>query len=321
MSAKPSFFQIGLFVLIGVAILVGALVAFGAGQIFRPRTYIETYVDGTVQGIEVGSPVKFRGVQVGRVKSIDFSFNEYGVAGQVGRYNYVIILMEIDREMFPDMFSENLTPIITKMVEQGLRARIEPLGITGMNYIEINFVKDPAQFPPLALDWTPHYYYIPSAPGQLTNILDSVNNIMREVEKLNISGMTASLNDLLDNLNRAVTGAELDKVSSDLQMLLQEFKTSLAQANVGELSAGMQKLMTGLESTNAELNKVLTNIEPSTRLNSGQIRSIVSSLAEATANIETLSAEVKKRPSLLLWGTPPSEKKKPTPKPTPVPRR
>jgi ABC-type transporter Mla subunit MlaD len=321
MSAKPSFFQIGLFVIIALAILVGALIAFGAGQIFRPRTYIETYVDGTVQGIEVGSPVKFRGVQIGRVNSIDFSFNEYGTADKVDRYNYVIILMEIDREMFPGMFSENLTPLIKKSVEQGLRARIEPLGITGMNYIEINYVKDPTQFPPLAIDWVPHYYYIPSAPGQLTNILDSVNNIMREVEKLNISGMTASLNELLDNLNRAVTGADLGKVSADLQQLLEELRSSLTDANLGAVSEGMQSLMTGLEKTNTELSKVLTNIEPSTRLNSAEIRSIVRNLAEATANIETLSAEVKKRPSLLLWGTPPSEKKKPTPRPTPAPRR
>ena len=100
--------------------------------------------------------------------------------------------MEIDREMFPGMFSENLTPMIEKNVEQGLRARIEPQGITGINYIEINYVKDPSQFPPLAVDWKPHYYYIPSAPGQLTNMLDSINNIMRQIEELNIGGMSKS---------------------------------------------------------------------------------------------------------------------------------
>ena len=45
---------------------------------FRPRIYIETYVDASVQGVDVGSPVKFRGVPIGRVSAIKFTFNEYG---------------------------------------------------------------------------------------------------------------------------------------------------------------------------------------------------------------------------------------------------
>ena len=67
----------------------------------------------------MGSPVKFRGVQIGRVSSINFTFNEYGASSQVDRFNYVIILMEIDHEMFPGMFSENLTPLIEKNVAAG----------------------------------------------------------------------------------------------------------------------------------------------------------------------------------------------------------
>ncbi len=193
MSQKPSYFRIGLFIVVALAILAGGLIALGAGQMFRPRIYIETYVDGTVQGVDVGSPVKFRGVPIGRVSGINFTFNEYGASSQVDRFNYVLILMEIDREMFPGMFSENLTPVIEKNVEQGLRARIEPQGITGINYIEINYVNDPNQFPPLAVNWKPHYYYIPSAPGQLTNMLDSINSIMRQVEQLNIGGMSKSI--------------------------------------------------------------------------------------------------------------------------------
>src|ERR1700754_700444 len=117
MSQKPNYFRIGLFIVVALAVLTGGLIAFGAGQMFRPRIYIETYVDGTVQGVDVGSPVKFRGVPIGQVSSISFTFNEYGAPSQVGRFNYVRILMEIEREMFPGMFSENLTPVIEKNVE------------------------------------------------------------------------------------------------------------------------------------------------------------------------------------------------------------
>lgn len=315
MSQKPSYFRIGLFIVVALAILAGGLIVLGAGQMFRPRIYVETYVDGTVQGVDVGSPVKFRGVPIGRVSSINFTFNEYGDPSQVGRFNYVRILMEVDREMFPGMFSENLTPVIEKNVAQGLRARIEPQGITGINYIEINYVNDPKQFPPLAVDWKPHYYYIPSAPGQLTNMLDSVNNIMHQIEQLNISGMSKSISQLLENLNKAVTGADITKISADLQSLLGEFRDALKAANVGQLSEDARAVLEGLEKSNTQLQVVLKNLEPATRISGPQIRALVENLATASANFVQFSTEVKRRPSLLLWGTPPE------PKPTPTPRR
>jgi len=320
MSQKPSYFRIGLFIVVAVAILAAGLIAFGAGQMFRPRIYIETYVDASVQGVDVGSPVKFRGVPIGRVSAINFTFNEYGSpsevdrSSQVDRFNYVIILMEIDREMFPGMFSENLTPLIEKNVAQGLRARIEPQGITGINYIEINYVNDPGQFPPLAVVWKPHYYYIPSAPGQLTNMLDSVNNIMRQIEQLNIGGMSKSGMELLENLNKAVTGAEITKISTNLQALLADFQSALKAANVGPLSDDARRLISGLEKSNAELQATLKNLEPATKISGPQVRVLLDNLTTTSANLAQFSAEVKRRPSLLLWGTPPQPKPAPTPR-------
>jgi ABC-type transporter Mla subunit MlaD len=322
MSQKPGYFRIGLFVVLALAILAGGLIAFGAGQMFRPRIYIETYVNGTVQGVDVGSPVKFRGVPIGRVSAIKFTFNEYGAASQVDRFNYVLILMEIDRQMFPGMFDENLTAVIEKNVAQGLRARIEPQGVTGINYIEINYVNDPNQFPPLAVDWKPHYYYIPSAPGQLTNMLDSINNIMRQVQELNIDGITKSLTELLANLNKAVTGADITKVSANLQTLLDELRETLKAANIAAVGddarrmfEAARQMIDGLEKSNTQLRAVLRNLEPATKISGPQIRELVQNLTIASENFAQFSAEVKRRPSLLLWGTPPAAK------PTSAPRR
>jgi ABC-type transporter Mla subunit MlaD len=313
MSEKPSYFRIGLFILIALAFLVAGLVVLGAGAFLRQRMYIETYVNASVQGIDVGSPVKFRGVQIGRVSAINFTFNEYGSPVE-DRFNYVVILMEIDREMFPGMFIRNIQPLIEKNIEQGLRARIEPLGITGMNYIDINYVYDPSQFPPLALNWKPHYYYIPSAPGQLTNMLDSINNIMRQVEGLNIRGMSKAGTELLDNLNKAVASAEIGKISANLQALLDDFQSALNAANIGELSSDARQLISGLEKSNGELRAILRDLEPVTKISGPQVKVLMNNLTITSANLAQLSAEVKRRPSLLLWGSPPQPKTTPTPR-------
>ena len=343
MSAKPQYFRLGVFILGGTALLVAAILVFGGGQFLRPQITMETYVDGTVQGIDVGSPVKFRGVLIGKVTRISFAFTEYEVAEGNDLSNYVVLIMQIDRAVFPDMFKTNLTPLLERGIAQGLRIRIEPQGVTGLNYLDIDYL-DPKRFPVLKPTWSPYYYYIPSAPGQLTSFLDSINAILREVEKLNIAGLSKSGTDLLENLNKAVSGSQIEKVSADLQALVAHFDTTLTAANLPALSSDMKnslvridttlsetklpavsadfrKFLGNLEASNRDLRQILKNVEPSSRLNDSQLRDIVRNLAVATANLEQLSTEVKKRPSLLLWGSPPAPKPTPRPPVTPRPRR
>lgn len=317
MSAKPDFFRIGVFVTGGVGILVAALLVFGAGQFFLPKITVETYIKGTIQGIDVGSPVKFRGVLIGKVTKISLAFTEYNLKEADGLYNYVVLFMEINREVFPHMFTEDLTPLLNRGIEQGLRVRIEPQGITGLNYLEVDYY-NPTRFPALWPPWKPRYYYIPSAPGELTSFLDSINGILHEVEKLNIGGISETGTELLQNLNKAVVGAQVDKVSTDLQTLIHDANGILQKSEIPALSADARKFLVQLESTNRDLRRILGNIEPATKLNPTQVRELMSGLAATATNLEQLSSEVKKRPSLLLWGSPPAT---PTPRPAPSKKR
>jgi len=321
MSAKPDFFRIGLFIVGGVALLVAALLVFGGGQFFKPRLMLETYVGSSVQGIDIGSQVKFRGVLIGKVTNVSFVFTEYDLKAEVGYSNYVVINMQIDREVFPGMLEDDdLTPLLNRGIEQGLRVRIQPQGITGLNYLDIDYV-DPERYPPFWPSWKPRYYYIPSAPGEITSFLDSINEILREVEKLNIGGLSESGAQLLANLNTAVSDLNVRKISEDLQKLVTNFDSTLSDAQLPALSADIRKFLTEVEASNTELKKILKNIEPSTRLNSDQVNAIVSNLTTTTENLEQLSAEVKRRPSLILWGTPRPPKPTPTPKPAKPTRR
>ena len=69
MSQKARFFKIGIFTFAAIGILVFAIVIFGAGAMFKEVILLETYFNESVQGLDIGSPVKFRGVSVGQVKS------------------------------------------------------------------------------------------------------------------------------------------------------------------------------------------------------------------------------------------------------------
>lgn len=56
------------------------------------------------------------------------------------------------------MFREDIGPVVEQAVAQGLRVKLQPQGVTGLNFAELNYVSNPAQFPPLKIWWTPKHF-------------------------------------------------------------------------------------------------------------------------------------------------------------------
>jgi ABC-type transporter Mla subunit MlaD len=312
MNEEPRYFQIGLFVVVGLLLLAGVLITFGAGRLFEPRINFETYLSSSVSGIDVGSPVRFRGVTIGKVTQVTFVFNEYPDADRSGEYNYVILVFEVSKAVFPNMFElDDLHAIIERAVNKGLRARIEPQGITGLNYVEMDFL-NPTEFPPLTIEWTPKNYYVPSAPGQLAGILDSVNKIMRDIEKLRLGEIEEGLRTLLDNLNKAVVEADLGAVSEQIrgftasaEKLVTDLDRVLAEADLPKISEETQVALQAVTRAVNDLQIILTNVEPATRLNSDDVEATLSNLRIISDNLRVLSGELRADPARLLFSAPP----------------
>src|SRR6266536_1709719 len=92
MSAKANYFKLGLFVIGATVALVLLLVILGSGKWFQSKTVVETYFDESVQGLDVGSKVKYRGVNVGEVTKIGFTYNKYEQdKPMAGRKRYVLV--------------------------------------------------------------------------------------------------------------------------------------------------------------------------------------------------------------------------------------
>ena len=87
MSQKANYFKLGLFVIGAVAAGVAVLLIVGTGAWFKSRTTIETYFNESVQGLETGAPVKYRGATIGKVTKIIASYNRNS---STGAWNYPI---------------------------------------------------------------------------------------------------------------------------------------------------------------------------------------------------------------------------------------
>ncbi|HEX5022304.1 MAG TPA: MlaD family protein, partial [Candidatus Binatia bacterium] len=83
---KLSYFKIGIFVISATVIGVFGLLVLGVGSILQKKALVETYIDESVQGLDVGSRLKFRGVPVGSVEQISLTSAEYAT-----RRQYVLV--------------------------------------------------------------------------------------------------------------------------------------------------------------------------------------------------------------------------------------
>ena len=116
MSEKTRYFKIGLFTLVSLALLCVGLIMFGAGSALEPPpALVETYFDGSVQGLDVGALVKMSGVKVGKVKDILFVKDLYGEGkslAELGKdYAMVCVRLELDRKYFPRLGGEDRAKI------------------------------------------------------------------------------------------------------------------------------------------------------------------------------------------------------------------
>ena len=312
MSNRANYFKIGVFVLAGFSLLAAALIFLGAGNVFRPRIYLETYVDGTVQGIDLGSPVKFRGVQIGRISKVDFCFNIYGPQPGEERLDYVYLEMEVDVQVFDGMFTEDITPVVEQAVRQGLRVKLQPQGVTGLNFAELNYVSDPALSPPLQIWWTPRHHYIPSAPGTLTSLVESLNKLMDTFGGLELGPTLKGVDQALKNFNTTLEGfsssmdkLDLSKVSTDLQAVLTELRLKVDQVPVEKLSADGMKMMQSLTTVAGEMQRLVDALQTNPLLNTDAVGAIVGDFQATAENFRVLSENLREYPSQMLFGEPP----------------
>ncbi len=312
MSEKASALRIGIFVTVGVAIVLAGLFLFGIRSAFQPTHKFETYATGDVEGLSVGSVVTLRGVEVGKVIEIGFSWNLYQAAPPA----CVVVRCAVKQDITPRQWGTAWRTDVQKVVDGGLRAVVQTNGITGSSIISLQTL-DPKQYPPLKVPWTPRYLYVPSAPSQLGRLLASVDRTLANLEKLDVGAISRSLTKVLDtadgtlrNLNRLNT-AELSRSASatiqdagaairEIQGLAQDARKDLKDMRLQAVGTDAERL---LENLDAKLSALID------KLSGVDVRALNDTLAgtrDAAHSLNQALEELKRYPSGFLFGGAPA---------------
>ena len=311
MSTTTNHFKLGLFTLGGLAILIAAVLAFGARGYFEPVVLYETYIAGDVTGLSVGSPVNLRGVRVGKVTRIGFSWGEY----QETQPSYIVVEFELREDVIPVPNGESRNSMVQAAVKRGLRARLQAQGITGTSILSIEFV-DPEENPPVPVPWTPKNIYIPSVPGQIGELLNSVEKTLRNLEHVDFASLNGLLQsdlksagkvldraDQIDfgavstNLNDLLTG--LRDSNTRLKSLLQDSDDTVKKVKLAKLAEEVTGLVGQLQATVAKLQPGLANFD------FDALNQTLTNARRTINDMDQVLLELKQYPAGFLFGQPP----------------
>jgi len=260
MSLKANYFKLGLFVIGAVVSAATLLIIIGSGRAFQQKITIETYFNESVQGLDIGSKVKYRGVVIGEVTKISFTYVRYQQDRPMSeRLRYVLVEAQLQPKLLGGRVASEITgpESMPAEVERGLRVRSAPQGITGTNYLEIDYIEPPP--PLLPFDWTPQNAFIPSAPSTVTALINSASEIMDRLRHLDVEGTLGNLNNLMVTTNEKIAAIDTKQLSQRSDRVLAKLENTLDNLPTKKLSDEALALMTELRQTSADLKKTLAN--------------------------------------------------------------
>jgi ABC-type transporter Mla subunit MlaD len=298
MPAKANYFKLGLFILAGIAIAVAMVLALGAGRIFARTVTLETYIDDSVQGLDIGSKVRYRGVLLGEVKRLGFTAERYEQNKPLGqRKPYVLVEAELDLSKLGPLAAADVG-LMHQYIQQGLRIRVAPQGITGVNYLELDFV-DPQINPPLPIDWQPRNPYIPSARAKLVQFTNQIESVLRSLEEADLKKLAREISVLLETTTSKVEALPVEKLGAEATQLIAEVRETnrkLAALVGGEET---REAVAELRAAATRLRQVLANpafdtLPDDVARAAERVRAVADSerLHRAIANLDNLLARL-----------------------------
>lgn len=275
MRTSPNYYTIGIFATAGIILLFAALIILGAGALWRTNVTIETYVDESIQGIDVGSQVKMRGVQIGNVQQISFVNIRYPQA-TTDEKRYVLLEISLSLNSFGEMTPDEFETFLAQEVMRGLRIRMMPMGITGSAYIEMDYL-DPLRHPSLPVDWSPENPYIPSAPGtfaRLEETFESLGNTMAKIQNIDLKKTLDHVDQLVVDLNTTVNALDIHKLTDQTSLFLEELRQSNQQISrlmgpEASSMAGDVNIYSMLSDTSAAIREIRQGLSTMTKHEQG----------------------------------------------------
>ena len=339
MSKPVNPMAIGSFLLVGLGLLITALLVFGGGEFFKPKLQWVVYFDSSLNGLNIGAPVKVQGVQVGTVADIVLQMDmEHKALVKPVVLDIVpgTIVNPAGVPIQPAISDEERHKRVQALIDAGLRARLETQSLlTGLLYVDLNFYRaSPPTLTGLNYKDLPE---VPSVPTTTEEVKNALEQTLQKVKDLPIDTLVQNLNATLTDMRTilasrettqsrealARTLLESEKLLADLNRqlppLIKDVGQTVKEANVAVKAAGglmadlrgdTKPVLAAAEQALVKATAVLDetrsaamNVADTTGSDS-TLQQSLAALRDAARSIRQLSDTLERHPDSLIYGKP-----------------
>jgi paraquat-inducible protein B len=313
MSAPTNHWKLGLFVLASVLLGLTAAALLTARSMRVETVSYTSYFDEAVTGLEVGSPIRFRGVAIGNVTAIEVAPDRRHV--EITYSLGVAVLQRLGLAV------TGRGKEVSLKVPPGLRVQLTSTGVTGTKFLQIDFFET-GGLPPPQLPFPVPEHYIPAIPSTLKNLEAAVVRAVDQLPDLvrDVGGVVSRVNLLLDEVERRELPAKAALALDDTHRFVASLHSKLDQLPVAQLSKDASATMVRTAALLGRIDQVLARLDgddgllasaqrtsdslgdlASPRLQA-DMTTTVRDLREAAVAVRQLVEAVERDPEMLLKG-------------------
>ena len=304
---------VGGFIIGGTLLLLVAIAALVSGKFFTHSTTYVSFFPESVRGLQIGSPVTFRGVPLGQVTAI-----EAFMAPKDGGIDVeVTFQVNLDRIHDPgggtnQLQGMNAADAAKLLAEKGLRAELQSTSlVTGQLYIDLDFHPDQA---PRLLDIPTRYPQIPTAPTKLQVLGDRIEKLATAISDLPFDEIARNLSEALvairdvaraPEIRKALAaagsaGQDLSRTLGTVDRLVNDLRGKVNEVDVRQVVSDLHRTLEAAEKGLVQVQSTLAGTSGAQR----EFSHTLSEISRAAAAIRTLADYLERNPSSLLVGKP-----------------
>jgi len=258
-----------------------------------------TYLQGSVQGLAVGSPVDMFGFQIGNVTAVQLEVDPAHGHAQVR------VSMEVQPERFlsaNEIAQNSSLASVQTMVDNGMRVETATSSlITGSSMISLTFVPNA---PPSKVTMEGDEMVLPSQSGAgLSGIEDALAAVSGKLAAMPLDKIGQNLNNLLSHADSTVNDPDLKQSLHELNQSLQSVRHLVAETDRGAtpLMQRLPEISQQLQQTIAHANEALNSYGGDSNFHH-DLDQVLGQLNETATSLRTLADFLKRHPSALLFG-------------------
>lgn len=288
MSKKASSTMIGLFTLVGLLIAASALVLLGAGKYFEQTHKLLLYFDKSVNGLQVGSDVRFGGVRIGRVSSISVIID-----AEENRKVIPVVVELTDKELKSvagsgqNMLDFSTREGVQRAVSRGLRAGMKQQSlVTGQLYIEFDIVPDVKGFT-YEEPGEPEYPVVPTIPTEMDELISGITDGLKKINDLDLGGLMTEMRDVLKGAKDQINDLDLKEINDNLTAITHDVRGLTSDERIKTSLANFDEALKEIRELSAKAND---NLDPLLK----DIREVAEKTRASLARIDETADELSK---------------------------